>query len=121
MKKLAWFDYYEKCGKNARLTYRHFGISPDTFYRWKKRYNPNNPLSLIDDKKTRRPKRLRQSTIHPLIVDRIREIKKAHPTLSGSKLSVQLKSEGISVTTSSVRRIINRLKVRVFCMILLSR
>ena len=29
--KLEWFDFYEKQGRNARLTCRHFGISPDTF------------------------------------------------------------------------------------------
>lgn len=110
MKKLGWFDYYENCGKNARLTCRHFGISPDTFYRWKKRYDPNNPLSLVDDKKTRRPKRLRQPTTPPPIVDRIRDLKKAYPAWSGNKLSAQLRNEGVSITATTVRRIINRLK-----------
>ena len=108
--KLGWFEYYEKCGKNARLTCRHFGISPDTFYRWKKRYDPNNLLSLVDDKKSRRPKNLRQPTTPPWVVNRIKELKEAYPTWSGNKLSVQLKNEGVSITASTIRRIINRLK-----------
>ena len=38
-KRLKWFDYYRAHGHNARLTCRHFDISPQTFYRWKRRYN----------------------------------------------------------------------------------
>jgi len=109
-KKLEWFEYYEKCGKNARLTCRHFGISPDTFYRWKKRYDPKNLLSLVDDKKSRRPKNLRQPTTPPGVVNRIKELKGKYPTWSGNKLAVQLKNEGVSITVSTIRRIINRLK-----------
>src|SRR3989338_2240866 len=56
--RLAWMDYYRKT-KNARLTCRHFGISPDTFYRWKRRYQPKNLKSLEDNPKLKRPKRLR--------------------------------------------------------------
>jgi transposase len=33
--RLRIMEWYEAHGKNARLTCRHFGISPDTFYRWK--------------------------------------------------------------------------------------
>ncbi len=28
--RLKWFDFYEKIGRNARLTCRRFGISPQT-------------------------------------------------------------------------------------------
>lgn len=110
MKKLGWFEYYGKCGKNARLTCRHFGISPDTFYRWKKRYDPNNLLSLVDDKKSRRPKNVRQPSTPPWVVNRIKELKEEHSAWSGHKLAVQLKNEGVSIPVSTIRRIINRLK-----------
>lgn len=109
-KKLEWFEYYERCGKNARLTCRHFGISPDTFYRWKKRYDPTNLLSLVDDKKSRRPKNLRKPSTPPWVINRIKELYEAYPAWSRNKLSVQLKKEGISITVSTVGRIINRLK-----------
>jgi transposase len=109
-RKLGWFEYYEKCGKNARHTCRHFRISPDTFYRWKKRYDPQNLLSLVDDKKTRRPKNLRQPTTPPWVIARIKELKEDYPEWSGNKLFIQLKKEGVSISVSTVRRIIKRLK-----------
>ena len=56
--RLKWFDYYKSRGHNARLTCRHFDISPQTFYRWKRRYNPRHLESLEDH--SRRPKHLRQ-------------------------------------------------------------
>jgi len=37
--RLSWFDYYQNHQHNARLTCRHFRISPQTFYRWQKRYD----------------------------------------------------------------------------------
>ncbi len=40
-RRLKWFDYYNSHAHNARLTCRYFGISPQTFYRWKRRYNPH--------------------------------------------------------------------------------
>jgi len=42
-KGLKWFDYYYSHGRNARITCRYFGISPQTFYRWKRRYSPAIP------------------------------------------------------------------------------
>jgi len=34
--RLKWFDYYNSYGHNARLTYRYFSISPQTFCRWER-------------------------------------------------------------------------------------
>src|SRR3990170_6959727 len=62
LKRLSWFDWYHAHEKNISLTCRHFGISRDTFYLWKKRFNPRNLRSLEDDTKTRRPHNLRQMT-----------------------------------------------------------
>src|SRR5712692_8908385 len=39
-RRLQWMDFYARHGHNARLTCRHFGISPDVFYRWQRRYDP---------------------------------------------------------------------------------
>ena len=36
--RLRWFDYYQRHGQNAALTCRYFGISRQTFYRWKQKY-----------------------------------------------------------------------------------
>jgi len=44
--RLEWFNFYYSHGCNARLTCRHFCISPQTFYRWLKRYDPYHPQTL---------------------------------------------------------------------------
>ena len=64
--RLKWFDYYNSHRHNARLTCRYFGVSPQTFYRWKGRYDPHNLKSLED--RSHRPKRLRQPTYSVALV-----------------------------------------------------
>jgi hypothetical protein len=58
--RLKWMNHFIKY-RNARLTCRHFGISPDTFYLWKRRFSPDNLKTLEDDLSTRRPRKLRSS------------------------------------------------------------
>ncbi len=87
--RLKWFDYYHSRGYNTRLTCRHFDISPQTFYRWKRRYNPRHLESLED--RSHHPKHIRQPT---------------YPT----ELVVLLQEKGVSCSTSTVGRIIGKLK-----------
>jgi transposase len=58
--RVKWMDYYRAHGGNAALTCRYFGISRQTFYRWRRRYNPRDLTTL--EERTHRPKRLRQPT-----------------------------------------------------------
>lgn len=109
--RLAWMDYYRKT-KNARLTCRHFGISPDTFYRWKKRYKPLNLKSLEDDPKTRRPKRRRTPTTPTEIVSKILTLREIYPRWGKEKIAVLLRRDGYQVSVSTVGRTIKRLKDR---------
>ena len=44
--RLLWMDFYRTHGRNAALTCRRFGISRQTFYRWKRRFDPHNLSSL---------------------------------------------------------------------------
>ena len=62
-RRLEWFNHYEEHGRNARLTCRHFGISPQTFYRWLKRYDPQHPITL--ESRSHRPKKVRRPTLYP--------------------------------------------------------
>lgn len=110
-KRLAWMDYYHKSG-NARLTCRYFGIAPDTFYRWKRRYQPKNLKSLEDNPKTRRPRRLRTPTTPVLAVERILSFREQYPRWGKEKIAVLLKREGLTVSVSTVGRTIARLKAR---------
>jgi hypothetical protein len=38
-RRLNWFEHY-RCFRNVSLTCRYYGISRQTFYRWRRRYNP---------------------------------------------------------------------------------
>lgn len=58
LKILRW---YEDHGKKARLTCRHFGISPDSFYCWLQRYRRQGVRGLED--RSRRPHRVRRPTV----------------------------------------------------------
>ena len=109
--RLTWMDYYHKT-KNARLTCRHFGISPDTFYRWKKRYKPLILKTLEDDPKTRRPTQLRTPTTSTIIVNRILSFRETYPRWGKEKIAILLKREGYQVSVSTVGRTIKRLKER---------
>jgi transposase len=107
-RRLEWMDWYAGHGKNARLTCRHFGISPDTFYRWKRRFNPKNLRTLEDDKRTRRPRWLREMTTSPEDILRVIKIRKEDPEKSRYEIQEELRREGISLGTTTIQKIINR-------------
>lgn len=111
IKRLAWMDYYQKTG-NARLTCRHFGICPDVFYRWKRRYKPGVLTSLEDNFKTRKPEKLRTPTTPAHIVERVLSLREEYPRWGKEKIKVLLKREGMIVSTSTVGRTIARLRAR---------
>lgn len=108
--RLKWFDYYNLHGQNARLTCRYFGISPQTFYRWKKRYNPRNLCSLED--RSHRPKHLRQPTASVELIEAVRRLRDEYPRWGKDKLVVLVREKGFNCSTSMVGRIIKRLKDR---------
>ena len=109
-KRLAWFDFYEAHGRNARATCTHFHISPDTFYRWKKRYQPNNLKSL--EERSHRPKHVRQPTWSTQTVQAVLELREKYPRWGKAKLVRLLAEQGIVVSESMVGRIIKHLKDR---------
>jgi len=108
--RLKWFDYYSSHSYNARLTCRYFGISPQTFYRWKKRYNPYHLESLED--RSCRPKRVRQPTYSLELVVAAQKLREEYPRWGKDKLVVLLHRQGFACSTSTVGRIISRLKAR---------
>jgi transposase InsO family protein len=103
-------DYYERCGRNARRTCRHFDISPQTFYRWKQRYGPTNLITL--EERSRRPRRLRRPTWPAELEAAVLELRRRYPRWGKDKLVVLLGRQGRSVSTSMVGRILKRLKER---------
>ena len=108
--RLKWLDYYRKEGGNARLTCRHFDISPQAFYRWKRRYAPHNLRSL--ENHSHRPRHLRQPTWSPELAQAVLKLREQHPRWGKDKLVVLLLRQGIKVSTSMVGRILASLKRR---------
>jgi len=108
-RRLRWFDYYRTC-EDARLTCRHFGISPQTFYRWKNRFDPYDLTTL--EAWSRRPHHVRKPLTPAPIEDRILELRTKYPRWGKDKLVVLLRRKGIRVSTSTVGRVMKRLKDR---------
>ena len=82
--RIKWFDYYLKTG-NAAQTCKYFGISRKTFYKWKKRYDPMNLVSLED--KDRAPVKRRQREITPKQLERVIKLRKRYIRWGKIKLS----------------------------------
>lgn len=110
--RLGWMDWYHSHNNNARLTCRRFGISPDTFYRWKRRFNSANLSTLEDDRSTRTPRKLRQPQTDPDLVWRIKEIRETYPRWGKKKAWKLLKREGWDTSVSTVGRTFDRLRSR---------
>lgn len=107
-KRLLWFDYYFSHSLNASLTCRYFGISRDTFYTWKKRFNPRYLQSLEFDTKTRRPKRVREMTTPQWIQKRIYDIRLLDLEKSKYEIQAELKDEGIIAGQTAIQKVIKR-------------
>ncbi len=108
--RLKWMDYYFSHGRNARLTCRHFGISPQTFYRWLRRYDPKNLKTL--ESRSSRPKRCRKPEYTWQLVEAVRKLRMEYPRWGKDKLVVLLRRQGYETSASTVGRILTRLKAR---------
>ncbi len=108
--RLKWMDYYRAHRGNASLTCRYFGISRQTFYRWKRRYHPQRPQSLEEG--SRRPRRRRQPTWSSALAEAVQRLREERPRWGKDKLACLLREQGWAVSTSMVGRILTRLKAR---------
>ena len=108
--RLKWFDYYNSHSHNARLTCRYFGISLQTFYRWKRRYDPYHLESLED--RSCRPNRVRQPAYSAELVTAVQRLREEYPGWSKDKLVILLRRKGCASSASTVGRILKKLKER---------
>jgi transposase InsO family protein len=106
--RLLWMDYYRIHGHNAALTCRRFGISRQTFYRWKRRFDPHTLSSLED--LSHRPHQCRRPTWTPRLVEQVLRLRQQFPRWGKDKLVVLLRRQGAAVSTSMVGRILSSLK-----------
>ncbi|MGH7360787.1 MAG: integrase core domain-containing protein [Candidatus Methylomirabilales bacterium] len=108
--RLKWMDHYRAQGENAALTCRYFGISRQTFYRWRRRYDPTDLTSL--EGRSHCPRRRRQPTWGPALAHAVRQLRERYPRWGKDKLAVLLRRQGTPVSTSMVGRILTTLKAR---------
>jgi putative transposase len=108
--RLKWFDYYNSHYHNARLTCRHFGISPQTFYRWKDRYDPKHTESLED--LSHRPWHLRQPAYSVELIKAVLRLREEYPRWGKDKLVILLRRGEFTCSASTVGRILKKLKER---------
>jgi transposase InsO family protein len=108
-KRLTWMDFLERTG-NARLTCRHFGISPDTLYCWRRRYKPKNLKSLEAHPSTKRPRHIRVPQIQSDVVSLVRSLREQYPRWGKEKIARLVWKEGYDISVSTVGRTITRLK-----------
>jgi transposase InsO family protein len=109
-RRLPWFDHYRCHGRNAALTCRYFGISRQTFYRWKRRYDREDLTTLED--RSHRPHHRRRPTWTAEQAERVRRLREQYPRWGKDKLAVLLRREGGAVSVSRVGRILTGLRQR---------
>jgi len=109
-KRLSWFDHYQAQGRNAALTCRYFGISRETFYRWKRRYDPQALTTL--ENRSHRPHRRRRPSWTAEQAERVRRLREQYARWGKDKLAVLLRREGWAVSVSMVGRILTSLRQR---------
>jgi transposase InsO family protein len=107
--RLDWMDFYRRT-ENVALTCRHFGISRQTFYRWRKRYEPLDLTSL--EERSHCPHHCRQPTWSFPFERKVLQLRLQFPRWGKDKLAVLLRQPGQPVSTSMVGRILARLKQR---------
>lgn len=105
--RLKWIEHFKKY-RNARLTCRHFGISPSTFYLWKKRFVLSNLKTLEDDFKTRRPHRIRVSKHKTTQLETIKKLRNIDSRLGKTRIARILRETGYQISSSTVGRILRQ-------------
>ncbi len=105
--KLRWFLHAMRNGGNVRKTCEHFSIAPSTFNRWAIRFDPADPMSL--EERSKRPIRMRKSTVPPAIIEQIRKYRLDDPHISRDAIRAKLIAEhSITLSASSIGRVIRR-------------
>src|SRR6266700_3025177 len=108
--RLQWMLFYYFNGRSVARTCRHFGISRQTFYRWKRRFQRHD-LSTLEGR-SHRPRKVRQPTWTPELAERVFALRKQYPAWGKDKLVVLLRRQKLAVSTSMVGRILTELKRR---------
>ena len=91
-------------------TCRHFDIARSTYYRWQRRYDPDQLSSL--ENRPSRPRRCRRPRWSVEQVDAVRQARTCYPRWGKDKLVIVLRRQGWDLSVSMVGRILAALKRR---------
>src|ERR1700676_29805 len=108
--RLQWMLFYFFNGRNVQRTCRHFGISRQTFYRWKRRFDRHD-LSTLEGR-SHRPHQVRQPTWTSALAEQVLALRNQYPRWGKDKLAVLLRRARCCVSVSMVGRILSDLKRR---------
>ncbi len=108
--RLQWILFYYFNGRNAARTCRRFGISRQTFYRWKRRFDRHDLTTL--EGRSHRPRQVRKPTWSSELLERVLALRKQYPRWGKDKLVVLLRKKQCTVSTSMVGRILVQFKRR---------
>jgi transposase-like protein len=75
--RLQWMLFYFFNGRNAARTCRHFGISRQTLYRWKRRFDRHEHSTL--EEHSHRLRQVRQPTWAPDLAQRVLTLRRQYP------------------------------------------
>ncbi|MDP9368405.1 MAG: integrase core domain-containing protein [Chloroflexota bacterium] len=89
---------------SVAATCDRFGIARSTFYRWQRRYDPNDLRSLED--RPSRPRQPRQPTWTAAQVAAVRRLREERPRWGKDKLRPVLATQGVPLSVSMVGRIL---------------
>lgn len=104
--RLRILDWHKRHGENSSFTARHFGLDRKTLRRWIKRYANLGIYGLND--KSHRPHSLRKPTTDISTIIKVIKLRKQYPAWSKYKLKAMLKLAGISISESTVGRVLTR-------------
>jgi transposase InsO family protein len=110
MVRLEWMIWHERFGENAAKTARHYGISPKTFWKWKRRFNDRD-LSTLEEH-SRVPKRRRSRAITAQQEARIIELRRAYLRYGKEKLSrLYATRYGEKISSWKVQKVIEKYRL----------
>ena len=94
--------------KDVKLVCETFGISRATLYRWLKRFDPKDLISLREE--SRRPRRVRRPLWSRQLVQAVKKLREEYPRWGKDKLVVLVRGQGYEASTSTVGRNLRDLK-----------
>ena len=104
--RVKWMEYHSQ-NHTVAQTCRYFGITPKTFHKWKKRYNPHDLTTL--EEHSRRPKQTRHWTVTREEERRILALRTRYIRYGKMKLAVIYKTTyGEAISSWKIQRVIKK-------------